>query len=95
MGIYIPGMEIPKEGYLIVRIYANGEVYEPTNCAYILNKVATAVPIPPHGRLIDADAFEKKNAYFWNRDFINPKYSETLADLVNVAPTIIPAEEDE
>jgi len=47
----------------------------------------------PHGRLIDADAFEKENAYFWNRDFINPKYEDTLADLVNAAPTIIEAEE--
>ena len=50
-------------------------------------------PVPPHGRLIDADAFEKDNQYFWNRDFINPKYEESLADLVNKAPTIIPAEE--
>lgn len=49
--------------------------------------------VQAHGRLIDADAFEKQNAYFWNRDFINPKYSETLADLVNAAPTIIEAEE--
>jgi len=47
----------------------------------------------PHGRLIDADAFEKENAYFWNRDFINPKYEDTLADLVNAAPTIIETEE--
>jgi hypothetical protein len=52
------------------------------------------VPIPPHGRLIDADKFEKENAYFWNCDFINPKYSDTLADLVNAAPTIIQADEE-
>lgn len=53
-----------------------------------LSKVPT-----PHGRLIDADAFEKENTYFWERDFVNPKYGDTLADLVNAAPTIIEAEE--
>lgn len=52
------------------------------------------VEVPtPHGRLIDADAFEKENSYFWERDFINPKYEDTLADLVNAAPTIIEAED--
>lgn len=50
--------------------------------------------VPPHGRLIDADEFEKKNEYFWHRDFINPKYSDTLEDLVNAAPTIISASEE-
>ena len=52
------------------------------------------VPVPPHGRLIDADDFERNNQYFWNRDFINPKYEDTLADLVNAAPTIVPASEE-
>ena len=47
-------------------------------------------------RLIDADAFEKENQYFWNLDFINPKYGETLADLINAAPTIeIPEQKQE
>ena len=46
----------------------------------------------PHGRLIDAKAFETENAYFWGRDFINTIYEDTLADLVNAAPTIIEAE---
>lgn len=54
------------------------------------------VPVPePHGRLIDADRFEKANAYYWGRDFIGAKYEDCLCDLVNAAPTIIPAEEGE
>ena len=52
------------------------------------------VPVPPHGRLIDADAFEKVNAYFWGMDFINAKYEDCLCDLINAAPTIIPASEE-
>ena len=53
------------------------------------------IELPTHGRLIDADALEKENKYFWNRDFINPKYSDTLADLINSAPTILEAEVEE
>ena len=94
MGVYIRGMEMPTncgECPMICeddlcRITKGGRTIKdrPPHCPLI--------EIPPHGRLIDADAFEKQNAYFWNRDFINPKYSETLADLVNAAPTIIEAE---
>ena len=88
MSILIKGVEMPKDGcHHTICIYADGTV-STGGRAYM------AIPVPKHGRLIDADAFEKQNAYFWNRDFINPKYSETLADLVNATPTIIPAEED-
>lgn len=92
MGIYIPGMEIPNEGYLIVRIYANREVYEPTNCAYILNKVATAIPIPPHGDLI-----EKHNIFklIWDFPEIDKLLTVEFMKALYNLPTIIPAEEDE
>ena len=46
-----------------------------------------------HGRLIDADAFKKENAYYWGRDFIGARYEDCLCDLINAAPTIIPADE--
>jgi hypothetical protein len=45
--------------------------------------------------LIDADQFHKDNKEYWGRDFNHPQYEDTLADLVNAAPTIIPAEEEE
>ena len=45
-----------------------------------------------HGRLIDADAFEKDNLELWECDFIHPKYCDTLADLVSDAPTVIEAD---
>lgn len=63
MGVYIKGMEMPREGHVIVRIYANGKVCEPTECAGVWSKVATAVPVPAHGRLIDADALIESNKY--------------------------------
>lgn len=99
MNILIKGMDMPpnccqcpvnmdvcKRGYKY--LLAHPELYD---------KRADDCPIasvPPHGRLIDADAFERQNVYFWNRDFVNSKCSETLADLVNAAPTIIEAEEE-
>ena len=55
MGIYIKGMEMPKENELIeVRIYPNGKV----SMVYDLKceQIATATEVSePHGRLIDAD----------------------------------------
>ena len=54
MGIYIKGMEMPtyEQGDLVLRVRWDGIVDKD----YSGNTVATAVPVPPHGRLIDADA---------------------------------------
>lgn len=48
--------------------------------------------LPPHGDLIDRDAFRAENEYYLNREFINPKYEDTLDDLLKNAPVVIPAE---
>ena len=105
MGVYIKEMEIPKScpcklvgvGYDLYCSFTSGipsRMREYRECCEKEKRPdwCPLVEVPPHGRLIDADAFEKENAYFWNRDFINPKYEDTLADLVNAAPTIIEAE---
>lgn len=59
-GIYIHGMEMQTDGHIILRIYANGDVCVPTECVGEWCKVATATPVPDHGRLIDADALEEE-----------------------------------
>lgn len=86
MSILIKGMEIPKVPTRFI-IFADGRVEDEDDSAYKYS----AVPVPKHGKLVDADAFAEKNEYFWNCEFINPKYSETLSDLVEAAPTVIPA----
>lgn len=52
------------------------------------------VPVPPHGRLIDADAlidsFDPSD--FWNPDAEDNCFA--AIHVVNCAPTIIPAEEE-
>ena len=50
------------------------------------------VPVPPHGRLIDADAMIEANAELADCDFIHPRIGATLRDVVEDAPTIVEAE---
>lgn len=46
--------------------------------------------IPPHGRLIEADALKKK--HHWTDDFYETEYVEV--EDIDAAPTIIPASEE-
>ena len=64
--------------------YDEGDIDDskPLNCPI--------VEIPPHGRLIDADAFIKENWYFVDKDFIDSRYDTTLRELVADASTVIP-----
>lgn len=96
MGIYVKNMKMPKDGECVVITsdgtaykYECGDVVMFGNC-YI--GMATSIEIPPHGRLIDADAFLARNAYFADREFMNPKYDDTLKDLLDRAKTIVSAE---
>ena len=54
MSVLIKGMEMPKDGtYSIVYIYSDGHVSMPFwgKGVQIVSGI-TAVPVPPHGRLI-------------------------------------------
>jgi hypothetical protein len=109
MGIYLPNMEMPTEGYIDVRIKCNG-----TASFAIANnpcfKAVEAVPVPPHGRLIDADAlmheFDKaqqtmqQHGREYSCSFMSSSQELStewycVEDMVENAPTIIPAEEGE
>ena len=61
------------------------------DCVATLKAIENGTVLPKHGRLIDADAFEKHNSELWGCDFIHPKYCDTLADIVSDAPTILEA----
>ncbi|MBQ6398243.1 MAG: hypothetical protein IJI06_08880 [Oscillospiraceae bacterium] len=59
MGIYIKGMEMPKRGEscLAILITPDGEIYKNVyDASFRVNQIGEAVPVPSHGRLIDADA---------------------------------------
>ena len=55
MGVYIKGLKLPSEqrqGELLI-LTSDGR------CVDVFSKEYQAVEVPPHGRLIDADAFTK------------------------------------
>ena len=85
MGVYIKGMEMPRERESFqVTIKYNGIVLDTETGI----QVAEAYEVPPHGRLIDADALEED---YWKADG-EPMFSESR---IKAAPTIIEAEEKE
>ena len=104
MAVLINGIEMPKgtdEHRLIIR--ANGQVIIDKKTYW---EEAKAVPVPPHGRLIDADAlsksFEKTANYyyehnsevsssFWSGGEICTEWY-AVEDLLENAPTIIEAD---
>lgn len=89
MGVYIKGVEIPKENRLTLQISADGAVYVVNSCSITAETYTTdAVSVPSHGRLIDADALKADALDESGRMFISN------IQIFN-APTIIPAEECE
>lgn len=107
MGVYI-NMEMPKEGFFEILVRDDGTVqqigqsFRLDGTDYYMPYVGEmpgiykAVPVPPHGRLIDGDvaeaiSFTAEDAE--GRDF----YDGILyaADHISKQPTIIPASEEE
>ena len=98
MSILIKGMEMPKEGsWRSIRIYPDGTIWRPIGFGdYALVEGAKAVPVPPHGRLIDADALFRKvktecNPY--GKPTIEFESGKKVLEMIENAPTIIEAEE--
>ena len=82
-GIYIKGMEMPKDGSCVtVRIWSDGRVVGVHNDSF----VKQAISVPDHGRLIDADALKEE----WRNGF----HRKIVDALMEDAPTIIPADKD-
>ena len=106
MGIYIKGMEMPKdiEPGLVIE-FADG--IDGKRYARLwhyrhggLTEWLEAIPVPPHGRLIDADALCMKLKMMYAKAFGegNTAYHaayRSLERVVSHEPTIIPAEEGE
>ena len=96
MGVYIKGMEMPTTGLYFVsvdntggrdktvvtveRMLGNRDVRQIVGSFEI-------IPVPPHGRCIDADALDSSATDYSGNHLVY------LVD-IDDAPTIIPAEED-
>lgn len=91
MGIYLPKMEMPRKGQMLV-IFPDGTSYVCFNGMRERIAQTEAVPVPPHGRCIDADAL-KQNTY----EIYDPMgiIEAVPVDVIDNAPTVIEAEEGE
>jgi hypothetical protein len=92
--ILIRGMEMPKDRSLWILIRPDGTVYKiKDNDKLGIPKEGAAISLPEgHGRLIDADCLLRDHPELADCDFIHPKYDITLRELIEDAPTIVPAE---
>ena len=91
MSVLIRGMEMPKRGHTItITIVGSGQAYvEYFDCRPRVEETIeyTAVHVPPHGRLIDADALR-----YWSDDSAMIAFDYVTRSDIKAAPTIIPAE---
>ena len=89
MSILIKGVEMPTgNNELRLIIHSNGQVIISRQTYY---EEAEAVPVPKHGRLIDADALLKKCEFVCTDDEVDVR--AVRYSVIDAAPTIIPAEE--
>ena len=100
MGIYIPNMEMPRKGQMLV-IFPDGTSYVCFNGMRERLTQTTAIPVPDHGRLVDAtEMFE----YFVIEGQRSKRYKlgekwelngEEIRKVIAELPTVIPASREE
>lgn len=100
MSVLIKGMEMPSDeigqcGYTDIRVWYDGTV-EVLRGYHIQETSQKAIPVPPHGRLVDADKIYNavEQRYKMSSGIEHRCYRELL-DLICEVPTIIEAEEGE
>ena len=88
MGVYIKGIEMPTgNDELRLIIHSNGQVIISHQTYY---EEAEAVPVPPHGDLIDRDALLDTATIHWSQ---TTNESCFPIDEIEYAPTVIPKDE--
>ena len=90
--ILIFGMKMPENEPLRLVLNPNGQLFVDHGVTFTEYE---AIELPEHGDLIDRDAFREENEYYLHREFINPKYEDTLDDLLKDAPIIVPSNKEE
>ena len=99
MSIYITNMDIPKDEAVALYIYPDGRVKLWRPQAAVSHEYE-AVPVLPHGRLIDGDELyaSLKKWLIQNRHSMTEAtrvWIRGVLEGIAAAPTIIPAEEGE
>ena len=87
MGIYLPNMEMPRKGQMLV-IFPDGTSYVCFNGMRERLTQTTAVPVPPHGKLVEvADVKELFEKHFGD--------DQIAFQLIDSVPVIIPPKSKE
>ena len=91
-GIYIHGLEIPKDEAVGLFVYPNGKVHIWRKQSLVGQEVY-AILVPDHGDLIDRDALD---ADLERQDMRTGEYDAVgfSIDEIENAPTIIPADKE-
>lgn len=107
MSILIKGMEMPETCKLCYLSEFDPGFYayvcKPTGIRidYDMAKIdrprtiCPLVPVPPHGRLVDADKLMQEMRLFIKENMLSRDDARELLETIKDAPTIIPAEEGE
>lgn len=99
MGVYIKGMEMPKHcmdcPFMVSRdgddcILQSAEANENFESWEQMKAGCPLVPIPPHGRLIDAD--EMRDEWLINGENEYVYDTNAFLESIDNQPTVIPAE---
>ena len=92
MSVLIKGVEMPENGSCIqIVIDDDGKVYPSVEkCILKMGSIAKAVPVPPQGRLIDADKIPYRKIMLDDDDEF---YYGVTQPYIDRMPTIILAEE--
>lgn len=96
--ILIRGMEMPTKGYKTIILHSNGRVYEPTSEELIVNKIADATELPPHGDLVDTTQYRDEfmeGVYNMCADDSDNNRANVIIDLYDCAPVVVPEERRE
>lgn len=89
MSVYIPGMEMPKDECVGIFVYPDGRVHVWRSMS-LVGQEYKAIPVPEHGRLIDADTAEVITYTDEKGDFADGILF--AAEWIANQPTIIPAD---
>lgn len=93
MSIIIKGVDMPKDGRLLISIHSDGSVYQSVyDMGFEKVDYAKAKELLPHGDLIDAEE-EMRLMQSYDYDTYDD-YSRAFDMLAN-APTIVEREEEE
>lgn len=93
MSVLIRGMEMPKGNDAIsIIIFPNGKVSLAHDRRFA--EYAEAIPVPPHGRLINADALYEDCALDHNYEVAatTTRINEYMQLKIDAAPAIIPGD---